>query len=58
MPEWRGKGETLEDAFENAAEKADDGEHKVTIYVQVHTNQPGEQGPNPIREYSVVLGGG
>src|SRR6266513_1506268 len=39
---WKGSGEKLEDAFEDAAGKAPQGEHAVTIKVNVHHNNPGE----------------
>lgn len=55
---WKGTATTLEQAFENAAEEADEGEHSVTLYVTVHHNKAGETGPNPIRDYIVVLGNG
>ena len=54
---WKGTKEKLHDAFEAAAEQADEGEHKVTIYVTTYKNKEGETGPNPIRDYTVVLGG-
>ena len=55
---WKGKSEkSLEDAFEAAAEHADDGEYPVTISVTVHHNEDDEEGPNPIRDYIVVIGG-
>ena len=55
---WKGSAEKLEDAFEDAAASAPQGEHAVTIKVNVHHNNPGEEGPNPIRDYTVILGGG
>jgi hypothetical protein len=55
---WKGTAQSLHEAFEKAAEQADEGEHPVTIYVTVHHNEEGETGPNPIRDYIVVLGVG
>jgi len=59
MTEWQGNGPSLHAAAEDAAKDLPAGPYKiVSIHVEVHHNQPGEQGPNPIREYSVVLGPG
>ena len=59
MAEWQGKGTSLHEAAEDAAKDAPAGRYEiVSIHVEVHHNQPGEQGPNPIRTYSIVLGPG
>jgi hypothetical protein len=59
---WHGTGTSLHDAAEEAADKAlkekGDGTYKlVTISVHVAAD-PSGTGPNPIHDYSVVLGPG
>lgn len=60
---WTGTADSLHKAAEKAADQAlgpgEEGTYEiVSIHVKAHRNQPGETGPNPIREYSVVLGPG
>lgn len=58
-PPWTGTDKPLDKAFEKAAANAPEGDHELKkITVHVHHNQPGETGPNPIREYTVELGPG
>jgi hypothetical protein len=59
---WHGSGEKLHDAAEEAADKAlkekGDGTYKI-VSIEVHVKaDPTGPGPNPIHDYSVVLGHG